>query len=148
MRKIIFLIAVIVTCFPSFVMAAQAIQSEKELRDECSEESASMVDMRKCLEIKLQVSESSLKESEQAMRLALNAWDEETRYIKQAQTRLDKAGKSFIAFRKSHCEFAYSLGGGAIGNALDMGRIACMAELNNTRAQQLNLMASDIRKKN
>lgn len=147
MRKIIFLIAVIVTCFPSFVMAAQAIQSEKELRDECSEENFSMVDVRKCLEIKLQVSESSLKESEQAMRLALNAWDEETRYIKQAQTRLDKAEKSFIVFRKSHCEFAYSLGGGAIGNALDMERIACMAELNNTRAQQLNLMASDIRKK-
>ena len=147
MRKIIFLVSVIVTWFPAFIMAAPAIQSEKELRDECSEESISMVDMRKCLEKKLQVSETALKESEQAMRLALNAWDEEPRYIKLAQTRLDKAEKSFIAFRKSHCEFAYSLGGGAIGNALDMGRIACMAEVNNTRAQQLNLMASNVRQK-
>ncbi|MEB2502855.1 MULTISPECIES: hypothetical protein [Burkholderia] len=37
-----------------------------------------------------------------------------------------------------------SLGGGAIGNALEMQRLACVAELNNRRAAQLRDAVSDL----
>ncbi|PHP90694.1 hypothetical protein CFB52_003385 [Burkholderia sp. AU18528] len=37
-----------------------------------------------------------------------------------------------------------SLGGGAIGNALEMRRLACVAELNNRRAAQLRDAVSDL----
>ena len=47
-----------------------------------------------------------------------------------AKNKLKKSNKEFIKYRDLQCDFAYSLGGGAIGNALNMLKYTCLAELN------------------
>lgn len=60
-----------------------------------------------------------------------------------AKNKLKKSDKELIKYRDLQCDFAYSLGGGAIGNALNMLKYTCLAELNFQRAKQLDLYRSD-----
>ncbi|WP_100126254.1 lysozyme inhibitor LprI family protein [Snodgrassella alvi] len=60
-----------------------------------------------------------------------------------AKNKLKKSDKEFIKYRDLQCDFAYSLGGGAIGNALNMLKYTRLAELNFQRAKQLDLYWSD-----
>jgi hypothetical protein len=128
---------------PSQVFAAKAeaktddIPNERALRRACSEEALSEVDMRECLEKKAAESEKALKQAEDYALATLSGWDEDKEYIDLAKTRLIAAGKTFAQFRADQCSFAASMGGGAIGAALEMGRLACVAELNNRRARQI-----------
>jgi len=45
---------------------------------------------------------------------------------------------------KEQCALAAALGGGAIGNALEIRRLACEAELNAWRADQLQRALVDL----
>ena len=60
-----------------------------------------------------------------------------------AKNKLKKSNKEFIKYRDLQCDFAYSLGGGAIGNALNMLKYTYLAELNFQRTKQLDLFRSD-----
>lgn len=142
MRPLIFLAVV----FPLIAGAApnRHVQSERELRDTCSLESGSMAAMRQCLDKKQAQSEAVLKRAEAQARKAISRWDEDDKYIDLAKVRLAVSGRAFAKYRTEHCAFAASMGGGAIGNALEMGRAACVAELNHRRAEQLRLLVSEL----
>ncbi|ORF01093.1 hypothetical protein BGI05_03495 [Snodgrassella alvi] len=60
-----------------------------------------------------------------------------------AKNKLKKSNKEFIKYRDLQGDFAYSLGGGAIGNALNMLKYTCLAELNFQRTKQLDIYRSD-----
>jgi uncharacterized protein YecT (DUF1311 family) len=113
------------------------IPSESDLRDECSETSISQGDLTRCLEKKAAESNNTLKQAEDYVLASLSRWDTDKEYIDLAKTRLIAAGKTFAQFRADQCSFARSLGASAIGNALEMRRLACVAELNLRRAKQL-----------
>jgi uncharacterized protein YecT (DUF1311 family) len=118
------------------------VLDERVLREECS--AFSQAGMRDCLAEKAESSQVKLRQAEKKAVDILTKWDEDSRYITQAKAKLAASNKAFVRYRKAQCEFAASLGGGAIGNALDMGRLACITELNNRRAEQLHNAVSDI----
>lgn len=117
------------------------VQDERAARVECSYSTSGM---RDCLAAKATASEAALKQAEDTVRSALAKWDEDAKYISLAKARLESSGKAFAKYREAHCAFAASLGGGGIGNALEMGRLACVFELNTKRAEQLKSAGSDL----
>ncbi len=112
-----------------------ALQNEHALREECNLHSQAA--MRDCLVQKAKESEKLLSQAEDAVRGSISKWDEDARYTGLAKAKFASSNKAFIQYRKAQCAFASSLGGGAIGHALEMRRLACMAVLNNLRAEQL-----------
>lgn len=143
MRPIVlFLLSVATTLLPLIVMATNTpIQSERELRDECSYE---ITGMKECLQKKLESSAIALKHAEDKVRHFLVKWDEDRQYIALSEAKFTASGKAFVNYRDAQCAFTASLGGSAIGNALEAGRLACMTELNNLRAKQLHNAVSDL----
>jgi len=100
--------------------------------------------MRDCVEKRFQESEKALKQAEAEAFAALSRWDEDSKYAKLANRRLKAANTVFTRYRDSQCAFAASLGGGAIGSALETGRLACASELNDQRARQLKRAVADL----
>jgi uncharacterized protein YecT (DUF1311 family) len=122
--------------------ADDSILSEYALREECSAYSES--GMRDCLATKAYESQKTLEQAEKQVNIRLSRWDQEAQYIKQAKAKLVASGRAFSKYRQEQCAFAVALGGSAIGNALEIGRLACVAELNNRRAKQLRDAVSDL----
>lgn len=110
--------------------------------DACS--GRSQADLRICLENKAKASEAELSQAEQTAVTALTRWDEDQRYRSAAATLLKTSNKSFIQFRAAQCEFAAALGGGAAGNARELRRLTCVADLNYTRAETLRQQVTDL----
>ncbi|MES2251604.1 MAG: lysozyme inhibitor LprI family protein [Pseudomonadota bacterium] len=121
----------------------RVVQSEYAIRVACSNESFSMAAVRECLDEKEVESEVTLKRAEAILLRAISKWDIEPPYIAATKAKLAAARKSFARYREDHCAYAKSVGGTAIGNALEMRRAACVAELNNQRAEQLRISAAD-----
>ena len=134
------------TYLPLSALAAQTvtIASEWDLRMECSNSTPSEAEMTKCLKAKALKSQKELQNTEKKMIKILSEWDEDPSNINKAKANLTAANKEFIKYRDAQCKFNYSLGGGAIENALEMRLFACIAELNNRRNQQLIDLMSDI----
>jgi len=139
MRKIIYIAFLVTASLPltSIATSNDSVQSERELRNECSLAFFHQVEVQNCLAEKANQSQKMLKQAEEKAQAALSKWDEDDKYVNLAKTRLAASGKAFIKYREEQCAFAASLGGGAIGSALEMRRSACVAELNNRRAEQL-----------
>ena len=74
----------------------------------------------------------------------LGKWDEDAKYVSSAKTKLQLSNKAFERYREAQCAVSASLGGGAIGHASDMRRLACLTELNDRRAEQLRAAFSDL----
>jgi uncharacterized protein YecT (DUF1311 family) len=110
--------------------------------DDCV--AGSQADMRRCLERKSQESSASLAAAETAALSAVANWDEDEKYRKTASIALSNTSKSFIQFRQAQCDFASSLGGGAIGNALTLRRLRCVTDLNQRQAESLRLETSNL----
>lgn len=129
---------------PLSVQAAtdQPVTSEHALREECS--AYSQAGMRDCLARKAEDSEQALKKAENAVSASLSRWDEDPKYIGMAKTKLAVNDKDFARYRESRCDFAASLSGGAAGNAHEIRRLVCVAELNNRRAAQLGDALTDL----
>ncbi|WP_447778715.1 lysozyme inhibitor LprI family protein [Variovorax boronicumulans] len=142
MRFIVFS-AVIFLSLSAGAAPSRVVQNETELRWACSNESASMAELRECLDKKEVESEVTLKRAEANLLRAITRWDIEPPYIAATKAKLAAARKSFAKYREDHCAYAKSVGGTAIGNALEMRRAACVAELNNQRAEQLRISAAD-----
>ena len=134
------------TYLPLSALAAQtvSIASEWDLRMECSNSTPSEAEMTRCLKAKALKSQKELQNTEKKMIKILSEWDEDPSNINIAKANLTAANKEFIKYRDAQCKFNYSLGGGAIENALEMRLFACIAELNNRRNQQLIDLMSDI----
>ena len=127
------------TYLPLSALAAQTvtIASEWDLRMECSNSTPSEAEMTRCLKAKALKSQKELQNTEKKMIKILSEWDEDPSNINIAKANLTAANKEFIKYRDAQCKFNYSLGGGAIENALEMRLFACIAEFNNRRNQQL-----------
>jgi uncharacterized protein YecT (DUF1311 family) len=135
MRKLVIIFGVgILLPLSNSSLASTEIKNEFELRDECSYDP---IGIRECLQKKLKLSETNLKNTEEKVNQSLEKWDEDPEYINAAKAKLKSANEAFIKYREAQCQFAFSLGGGAIGNALDVRQFSCIAELNNRRAEQL-----------
>jgi len=142
MRSVIF--AATILCSVSASAAPpRAAQSEYAIRLACGNEFFSMADVRECLDKKEVESETNLKRAEANLLRAIAKWDIEPPYIAASKAKLAAARKSFAKYREDQCAYAKSVGGTAIGNALEMRRAACVAELNNQRAEQLRISAAD-----
>jgi len=115
---------------------------ERALREECS--AFSEAGMRDCLAKHADKSQKALRQAEEKVASTLSKWDEDNKYANEAKAKLAASNKDFARYRDAQCAFASSLGGGAIGNALDMRRLACVSELNDRRAEQLLDAVSDL----
>ena len=120
------------------------VLGERALREECSLNSLSEVDMGECLAKKADKSQKALLQAEEKVASILLKWDEDEKYIALAETRLATSNKVFLKYRETQCDFASSLMGGSVGGSHEMARFACVAELNNRRAQQLLDAVSDM----
>jgi uncharacterized protein YecT (DUF1311 family) len=123
--------------FSSLTCAAPngTVQTEKDLYEECGADS--QAGMRDCLEKRADESQVALKKAEEMVGISLTKWDEDDKYVSLAKARLIASSKAFPKYREAQCEFSASLSGGGAGNSHEMGRLACVAELNSRRAEQL-----------
>lgn len=124
--------------------SGRRVQDERAAREECS--AYSQAGMRECLAKKAHNSEGALRQVEEKTISALSEWDEDAKYIALSKEKLRAANAAFAHYREAQCAFAASLGGGAIGNALEIGRLACVVELNNRRVEQLRNVIEDFEK--
>lgn len=119
-----------------------AVQTERDLYEECS--AYSQAGMRDCLAKKAKNSQEALRQAEEEAASLLSKWDEDGQYANRAKAKLAASNKEFAKYRETQCGFTASLSGGGAGNAHEMGRLACVAELNNRRAEQLRNAVSDL----
>lgn len=115
---------------------------QRSVLAECKVNSESR--LRQCLARKSLESTAALKRAEDQMHSAISKWDEDERYVTTAKVDLAASGRTFDKYREAQCAFASSLGGGAIGNALELRRLACVATLNNDRAALLASAAASL----
>jgi hypothetical protein len=132
----------IILALPAVSRSASCTLDESALRDECG--AYSQAGMRECLVKHVATSEQAIKEAEDRMKAALSRWDEDKKYVDVAKSRLVTASRVFNKNREAQCAFAAALGGGAIGNALEIKRLACVAELNYARARQVEAIAVEL----
>lgn len=104
----------------------------------------SQADQRICLEATVKTGAAALAQAEQAALAAVARWDEDLRYRSAAGTSLQAANKSFVQFRLAECALAAALGGGAAGNARELRRLACVADLNHARTTHLRQQIADL----
>ena len=123
---------------PAMALAASIapVSDERALREEFS--AVSQAEMRDCLAKKAEDSRKALQQAEETVADTLSKWDEDSKFVSQAKAKLARSNKEFAEYRESQCRFAASLSGGGAGNAHEMRRLACAAELNNRRAEQLH----------
>jgi hypothetical protein len=67
----------------------------------------------------------------------IDNWFESAKVKKLANTSLKASSQAFGAYRQAKCAFAGALRGGAIGNAHEISRLACIADTNAQRALEL-----------
>lgn len=120
------------------------VRTERDMRAECGFASEGL---RECVERKARASAVELKEAQIAALAAVSGWTEDQRYVVAASSKLASAEQAFARYRTAQCGFAYALGGGAIGSALDVRRLACEAEQNFIRAAQLRSAALDLQQR-
>ncbi|KVC65782.1 hypothetical protein WI72_33450 [Burkholderia ubonensis] len=126
----------------SIAAPGNVVKSEKDLYEECG--AYSQAGMRGCLVNKADESWASLKKAEMDVIAIIKKWDEDNKYIRASQAMLAASNKEFMKYREVQCEFSASLSGGGAGNAYEMGRLACIAELNTRRVEQLRNAVSDL----
>jgi hypothetical protein len=126
----------------ALAVSTDVVLGERAMREECS--AFSQAGMRDCLAKKAESSQSALRQAEDNATSTLSKWDEDKKYINHARAKLTESNKDFAKYRDAQCAFASSLGGGAVGHAVDMRRLACVSELNNRRAEQLHDAVSDL----
>ncbi|WP_080407968.1 lysozyme inhibitor LprI family protein [Burkholderia ubonensis] len=126
----------------SIAAPGNIVKSEKDLYEECG--AYSQAGMKDCLVRKVDESRVSLKKAEMDVIAVIKKWDEDNKYIRASQATLAASNKEFVKYREAQCEFSASLSGGGAGNAHEMGRLACIAELNTRRVEQLRNAVSGL----
>lgn len=138
MRAMMFIGLGLVACLLLLAFEARTnpILDQRTLLDECS--AFSQAGMRDCLSKKAQASHKILRQVEEKAASILSNWDDDNKYVNQAKAKLAASNKEFAKYRDIQCEFLASLSGGGAGNAHETGRLACIAELNSRRAEELD----------
>ena len=95
-------------------------------------------EMRVCLEKKSAESGEALRHAEKQAFSVLSRWNEDVKFIILAKAKLKASSKAYEQYRDAQCSFVSALGGGAIGNALELRRFSCIIDLNLQRARQLD----------
>jgi uncharacterized protein YecT (DUF1311 family) len=126
----------------SIAKSVVVVKGGTNLYDECG--AYSQQGMKECLVKKVDDSQEFLKKAEADAFVAIKKWDDEGKYIRASGAALAISNREFIKYRTAQCKFSASLSGGAAGNAYEMGRLACVAELNMTRAAQLRDAVSNL----
>ncbi len=139
MHRTIIALAVILVPLP---VQAQSLPTERQLREDCS--AFSQAGMADCLAKKAKESGAGVAAAEARLRTRLAKWDEDAKFKTTALARFAASNAAFIRYRAAACAFQSSLGGGAIGNALSMQRLACVTELNLRRVELLDRTGSDL----
>jgi Lysozyme inhibitor LprI len=121
---------------PALSQAAGVLVSER-----CYGSQADRLD---CMTREAGVSAAKLAGAEQSIDSALAAWDEDARYVAAARARLAESRAAFGRYRSAHCGFTASLGGGAIGSALEMRRLTCVIGINEVRTTELRALAAQL----
>ncbi|MDA8454934.1 DUF1311 domain-containing protein [Acidovorax sp. GBBC 3334] len=129
---------------PASVIAAPSSPaiSAHALREECS--AFSQAGMHDCLAKKAASSQKELRQAEERATDTLSKWDEDGKYVSQSKSRLATSIKDFSKYRDTQCDFQASLSGGGAGNSREIGRLACVSELNYVRARQLLEAVNDL----
>ncbi len=112
--------------------------SQAEVRDICSLQNFSQVAFGNCLEAYVEESAARLARAEKDAVARIENWDEDIRYRAQARGALATSNAEFLRFRTRECGFASALAGGSIGTAHEHWRLACVYELNISRAASLD----------
>ncbi|NHZ92813.1 DUF1311 domain-containing protein [Massilia sp. CCM 8733] len=107
----------------------------------------SQADRRDCLDKMVVDSAVALKQAEARAAAAIAGWDEDDKYIMAAKARLKASVAAFARFRQVQCAFATSLRGGAAGDAHEISRLACVADINTQRSLQLARETADLPRK-
>jgi uncharacterized protein YecT (DUF1311 family) len=121
---------------------AAELQSERAALEQCG--AYSEAGMRECLAKKSRESAVALTRAEERAIVALSKWDEDEKFINLAKEKLRASSKAYEQYRDAQCAFSASLGGGAIGNALELRRLSCLIGLNNGRTKQINTDLSEL----
>jgi hypothetical protein len=137
-----FLISVAIV---AFTLPTATVAQGTNISDLCTE--FSQAEMRPCLQEEVRKSFAALGRSNLNMTQALSAWDETSRYRNAAIAALRRSETAFSAYRKSLCAFDASLGGGAIGTALESRSMRCVIQLNLERSSWLDAKAKAIPKR-
>jgi uncharacterized protein YecT (DUF1311 family) len=140
--KLISLQFILLSPMLAYAVSNIAVQTEREMYEECS--AFSQAGMRDCLAKKAEASQKALRQAEDRVANTISKWDEDKKYVNQAKAKLAASNKEFEKYREAQCGFSASLSGGGAGDAHEMGRLACVAELNNRRAEQLRDVVSDL----
>lgn len=104
----------------------------------------SQADRLTCLGKAAAASEMELTQARTVLASTIDRWDEDAKYKAAARRHLDAADQAFAKHRTAHCKLQKSLGGGAVGNGLEMRRLLCVEALNTARAAQLSQMAKSL----
>ncbi len=136
-QAVLFLLCVSATAL------ADTLPLEYSIRDACSDRYFAQVDVQACVRQDAERS-ATVWHNAQAQAIAKRQqWDEEPKYADAALKKYHAAEQAFAAYRNRYCDWAASLGGGAIGTARQMRKNACIAEQNRTHAKQLQQMMND-----
>jgi uncharacterized protein YecT (DUF1311 family) len=95
----------------------------------------SHVEQRSCLQQKLVESRASLERTQQELIAHLRGVDQEPQAKQAALAASRSDAKAFVNYSQAHCNAFAALAYG--GNSQQDRRLACQAELNSVRAQQL-----------
>ncbi|WP_338768621.1 lysozyme inhibitor LprI family protein [Massilia sp. METH4] len=120
----------------------QNIAPVEEILDTCSY--SSQAGMRDCLEDSVRDSSTAVNAAEKKFAATMSRWDERQKYIAAAHMQFNISKRAFLKYRDEQCALAAALGGGAIGNALELRRLACIYELNRERSNQLTRFSSSL----
>jgi hypothetical protein len=133
-----FIVLAAVIAAPYRLMAAEV--PKPGALEECG--AYSQAGMRECLAKKSRESAFALKQAESKAVAAIAKWDEDAKYVALAKEKLKASDAAFERYREAQCALAASLGGGAIGNALEIRRLACVTDLNRLRAESVSAAAT------
>lgn len=127
------------------LLLALALQTAAPLdqagvRDLCSAENFSQAEYADCLRRKVTESEAALRNATVRAAKRIESWDENAPYLARSKAALAASATPFAQYRAAQCTFAGSLSGGAAGNSREVGRLACVYELNMRRAVMLDAL--------
>jgi len=123
-----------------FAVSDALALGDQILRQTCGE---AYTERRECLSANAKDSQLALQQAETQVANALSRRDKETQYVSEAKTKLAASNQSFVKYRDEQCGFAAS-SENTVGTDPDMGRLACVTELNYRRAAQLRETASKL----
>lgn len=124
------------------VIALAAPASATASAEDC--DAYSQADRLACIGKAAAASELELTQARAALASAIDRWDEDAKHQAKARRELAAADQAFARHRTAHCQLHKSLGGGAVGNGLEMLRLLCVGALNTARAAQLSQMAKGV----